>query len=111
MIYNGIKSNNSFTRLLVTNDKLTLSLSDRREHVHDSARHVIVAVAEKVEFLLWEKWGEEVERNTVADELRCTSIDLFYAYKREVLVTDLRRLDFSCHCVTGLERVLLDLEL
>ena len=70
-----------------------------------------MSVTEKVELFLWEERGEEVERNTVTDEFRRTSVDVLDAYEREVLVTSLRRLDLSCHSVTGLESVLLDLVL
>ena len=59
-----------------------------------------MSVAEKVEFLLREERGKEVERNTVTDELRRASVDVLDAYKREVFVAGLWRLDFSCYRVS-----------
>jgi hypothetical protein len=54
---------------------------------------------------------KKVERNSVSDELRCAAIDELDAHEREVLVTSLRWFDLTSHCVTGLERILLDLVL
>ena len=68
-----------------------------------------MTIAEKIEFLLWEKRGQEVERNSVADEFRCTSIDVLDAYEREVLVTCFRRLDLTGYSISCLESMLLDL--
>ena len=68
-----------------------------------------MAVSEKVELLLREERSQEVEWDSVSDELRCTSVDVVDTYEREVLVAWLRWLDFSCNSVTCLESVLLDL--
>ncbi len=68
-----------------------------------------MAVSEKIELLLREERSKEVERDSVADEFRCATVDILDAHERELLVSGLRRLDFSCHCITCLQRMLLDL--
>ena len=68
-------------------------------------------VAKQVEFLLREKRSKKVKRNPVPDEFRCTAVDEFYPDEREVLVSLLRRFDFSCNRISGLERMCLDLSL
>ena len=70
-----------------------------------------MSVAEKIEFLLWEKRCKEVEWDTVSDELRCATVDILDADKREVLVTNLWRFDFSGYSISCLKRMLLDLVL
>ena len=99
------------TCLRLRNDESALTLSDRCEHVHDTARHVVVTVTKEIELLVWEKWSQEVERNPVSDELWSAAVDVLDLYKREVLVSSLRGSDFTCHSVTSLERMLLDLVL
>ena len=68
-----------------------------------------MTLAKKVEFLVWEKRREEIERNPVSDELWSASVDVLDSYEREVFISSLWRLDLSCNSVTGLERMLLDL--
>ena len=99
------------TCLRLGNDESALALSDRCEHIHYTAGHIVVAVSEEVEFLFREKRRKEVERNPVSDEFRRTSVDELDAYQREILVSGLRWLYFSCHGISGLEGVLLDLVL
>ena len=70
-----------------------------------------MSITKKVEFLLWEKWSQEVKWNTVTNEFRSTSIDVLDTYEREVLVTDLWWFDFTSYSVTSLESMLLDLVL
>ena len=68
-----------------------------------------MAVAEKIEFLLREQRGKEIERNPVTDEFRCPSVDVFDSYEWEIFVTGLWRTYFSGYCISGLECMMLDL--
>ena len=68
-----------------------------------------MSVTKKIEFFFREKRSEEVKRNSVSDEFRGASVDIFDTDKRELLVSCLWRLDLSCNSVAGLQRVLLDL--
>ncbi len=68
-----------------------------------------MSVSKQVEFLVREEGSKEVERNTVADELRRTAVDIFDADQREILIPVARRTDLARHGVSGLEGVDLDL--
>ena len=68
-----------------------------------------MSLAKKVELLVWEQRCEEVERNPVPDEFRSASVDVLDPYEREILVSCLRWLDFSCNSISSLESMLLDL--
>ena len=68
-----------------------------------------MSVSEKVELLLREEWCKEVERNTVADELRSTSVDELDPYEREVFVSCLWRSDLTSYGISSLESMLFDL--
>ena len=98
------------TGLRLGDDQTALALSDRGEHVHDPAGQVFfMSVSKQVEFLVREEGSKEVERNTVADELRRTAVDIFDADQREILIPVARRTDLARHGVSGLEGVDLDL--
>ena len=68
-----------------------------------------MTMSEKVEFLVREERGEEIERNAVADELRSAAVDIFDAYERELFVAFLWRTYLAGHCIACLEGVDLDL--
>ena len=96
------------TRLRLGHDKTSLSLSDRGEEVDYPAGDILlVTVTEEIELLIREKRCEEIERNPVPDELRRAAIDILDAHEREVLVTFLRRTDFSGYGVARLQRIAL----
>ena len=89
------------TSLRLRYDKSSLTLSDRGEHIHDSARWVCsVAVSQKVELLVREEWSQEVERYAVPDVLRTAAVNHLDVYEREVFVTFARRTNLSEHCVS-----------
>jgi hypothetical protein len=70
-----------------------------------------VSVSKQIELLVREEWSQEVERNPVSDELWSTAVDVLDLYEREVFVACLWRSDLTCHGITGLQRMLLDLVL
>ena len=59
-----------------------------------------MTVSQKVEFLLREKWGQEIERNSVPDKFRATPVYFQNAYQWEVFVVLAWRTDLSSHCVS-----------
>jgi hypothetical protein len=100
------------TSLRLGHDEASLSLSDWGEHIHYTAALVVfVSMAEKIEFLVREERGEEIERNPVTYPLRSETVDKLDLYEREVLVALFRRTDLSGHGVPVLESVLLNLVL
>ena len=72
---------------------------------------MLVSMSEKIEFLIREKRSQEIERNPVTDEFRSTSVYEINLHEREVLVTFLRRTDFSCNGVAVLQGIVLYLAL
>ena len=102
----------SLTRLRLGHDKTPLSLSDRSEHIHDTAGKIaLVTLSEEIELLIREERSQEIERNPVPDEFRRPSVDIGNLYEREVFVTLLRRPDFACHGIAVLQRIVLYLAL
>ena len=98
------------TGLRLGDDQTALSLSDGSEHIHDTAGYVILmAVSEKVEFLVREEGSQEVERNTVADIVRSAPVYILDPYQGEVFVTFLRGTDLTGHSISCLQCVLFDL--
>src|SRR5574344_2936787 len=108
---NGLQQH-CFTCLRLGNDKTTLTLSDRSEHIHNPTGFItFVAVAKKIEFLFWEQWSKEVEWNPISDEFRGSSIYEFNPYEREVLVSFFWRPDLSCYGISCLQGICLNLML
>ena len=100
------------TGLGLSHDKAALTLADRGEHIHDAYRDVaVVTVAGEVELLVGEKRGEEIERDTVADEFRTAAVDGVDAHQREILVAFARRTDVTEDGVARLEGIVLYLRL
>ena len=94
------------TCLRLGDDQSSLAFADRSEHVYNPAGNVIVVtIAEKIELLIREEGSEEIERNPVTDEIRGASVDVLDPDEREILVTLLRRTDFSGHCVARFEGI------
>ena len=115
IIRNGIcyrLEQHGFTSLRLSHDKTTLTLSDRSEHIHDTARQImLMTMSEKIKLLIREKWSQEIKRNPVPDELRTSTVDIIDLYKREILVTISRRSDLSGNSITILQSIILDLTL
>ena len=100
------------TRLWLGHDKAALTLPDWSEHIDYPAGYIVlVTMAEKVEFLIREEGSQKIERYPVADVVRRTPVDILNPDEREILVSLLRRPDFSGHGVTRLECVVLYLSL
>ena len=68
-----------------------------------------MSIAEQVELLFREKRSEEVERNSVSDELWSATVDELDANKREVFVTCLWRTYLTGYSISCFKRMLLDL--
>ena len=96
----------------LSHDKAPLALSDGREHIHYPAGEILLmAMAQKVEFLSGEQGSEEIERNPVPHELGSPAVYVIDLYQGEILVSFFGRTDLTGNGIAVLQGVELDLVL